>query len=101
MTLSNDQLQAAGDALKDQTIVISGTFKFHSRDEYKSLIERHGGKNTGSVSAKTSFILAGENMGPEKLKKAESLGVRLVTEDEFLRMIGGKTEEQQGVMTLF
>ena len=78
MTLSDDQLQAAGDALKNLTIVISGTFRFHSRDEYKSLIERHGGKNTGSVSAKTSFVLAGENMGPEKLKKAESLGVKLV-----------------------
>jgi len=101
MTLSDDQLQSAGDTLKDQSIVISGTFKFHSRDEYKSLIERHGGKNTGSVSAKTSFILAGENMGPEKLKKAENLGVKLVTEDEFLRMIGEQTEEQSGGMTLF
>lgn len=69
------------------SIVISGTFSQHSRDEYKTMIERNGGKNVGSVSAKTSFILAGENMGPEKLKKAEKLGVKLLTETEFLAMI--------------
>ncbi len=75
------------DALAGKTIVISGTFKLHSRDEYKELIELHGGKNTGSVSAKTSFILAGDNMGPEKLKKADKLGVALVSEEDFLEMI--------------
>ena len=73
--------------LAGQSIVISGTFSHHSRDEYKELIEAHGGKNVGSVSKKTSFILAGENMGPEKLKKAEALGIRLMTEDDFLEMI--------------
>ena len=69
------------------SIVISGTFAHHSRDEYKEMIEAHGGKNVGSVSKKTSFILAGENMGPEKRKKAEVLGIRLVTEEEFLEMM--------------
>ena len=76
--------------LAGQTIVISGTFAQHSRDEYKDLIEAHGGKNSGSVSKKTSFILAGENMGPEKRKKAEELGVPLMSEDEFLKMVNGK-----------
>ena len=75
------------DKLAGMSIVISGTFSQHSRDEYKALIEAHGGKNVGSVSKKTSFILAGENMGPEKRKKAEDLGIQLMTEDEFLEMI--------------
>ena len=75
------------DKLQGQSIVISGTFSHHSRDEYKALIEAHGGKNVGSVSKKTSFILAGENMGPEKRKKAEDLGIRMMTEDEFLEII--------------
>ena len=73
--------------LEGMSIVISGTFAHHSRDEYKEMIEAHGGKNVGSVSKKTSFILAGENMGPEKRKKAEVLGIRLVTEEEFLEMM--------------
>lgn len=73
--------------LAGQSIVISGTFSHHSRDEYKAMIEANGGKNVGSVSKKTSFILAGENMGPEKRKKAEDLGIRLMTEDEFLEII--------------
>jgi DNA ligase (NAD+) len=71
------------------SIVISGVFSHHSRDEYKLLIEQHGGKNIGSISAKTSFILAGDNMGPAKLQKAERLGIRIVSEDEFLEMING------------
>ena len=75
------------DKLAGMSIVISGTFSFHSRDEYKALIEAHGGKNVGSVSKKTSFILAGENMGPEKRKKAEELGIQLITEDDLLKMI--------------
>jgi len=87
MSLSEEKLQAHGDALAGLSIVISGTFSQHSRDEYKVMIEMNGGKNVGSVSAKTSFILAGENMGPEKLKKAEKLGVKLLTETEFLAMI--------------
>ncbi len=87
MSLSEEKLQAHGDALAGLSIVISGTFSQHSRDEYKTMIEMNGGKNVGSVSAKTSFILAGENMGPEKLKKAEKLGVKLLTETEFLTMI--------------
>lgn len=75
------------DKLAGMSIVISGTFSQHSRDEYKALIEAHGGKNVGSVSKKTSFILAGENMGPEKRKKAEDLGIQLMSEEEFLQMI--------------
>ena len=74
-------------SLAGKTIVISGTFSRHSRDEYKDMIEQYGGKNAGSVSGKTSFILAGENMGPEKRHKAESLGIPMVTEDEFLQML--------------
>lgn len=87
MSLSEEKLQAHGTTLAGLSIVISGTFAKHSRDEYKSMIEMNGGKNVGSVSAKTSFILAGENMGPEKLKKAEKLGVKLVDEEAFLLMI--------------
>lgn len=75
------------DKLAGQSIVISGVFTHHSRDEYKDLIERNGGKNVGSISGKTSFILAGENMGPAKLEKAHKLGVRIVSEDEFLAML--------------
>jgi len=90
MSLSEDKLKPAGSALSGLSIVISGTFNKHSRDEYKAMIEQNGGKNVGSVSAKTSMILAGENMGPEKLKKAENLGVKLITEDEFLAMINSE-----------
>ncbi len=96
--LRNDGLQMAGDSnnilksniLTGKSIVISGTFSRHSRDEYKALIEENGGKNVGSVSAKTSFILAGENMGPQKLEKAQKLGIALVSEEEFLQMIEEK-----------
>ena len=73
--------------LEGKSIVVSGVFAKHSRDEYKAMIEANGGKNVGSVSKKTSFILAGENMGPEKRKKAESLGVEILTEEEFLELI--------------
>lgn len=73
--------------LEGKSIVVSGVFAKHSRDEYKAMIEAHGGKNVGSVSKKTSFILAGENMGPEKRKKAESLGVEILTEEKFLELI--------------
>ena len=91
MSLSDEKLQAHGNTLTGLSIVISGTFSQHSRDEYKAMIEQQGGKNSGSVSAKTSFILAGENMGPEKLKKAEKLGVKLVDENTFLNMIKVET----------
>ena len=75
------------DKLAGKTIVISGVFTHHSRDEYKLMIEQNGGKNAGSISGKTSFILAGENMGPAKLEKAHKLGIRIITEDEFLDML--------------
>lgn len=80
--------EETSDALAGQTIVISGTFERHSRDEYKALIERHGGKNAGSISKKTSAVLAGENMGPAKLEKAAALGIPLLTEEDFLKLIG-------------
>ena len=73
--------------LEGLSIVISGVFQHHSRDEYKLMIEQNGGKNVGSISGKTSFILAGDNMGPSKLQKAEKLGIRIVNEEEFLEMI--------------
>ncbi len=86
--LSAEQTAAASDKLAGQSVVISGVFQHHSRDEYKLMIEQNGGKNVGSISGKTSFILAGDNMGPSKLQKAEKLGIRIVSEDEFLEMIG-------------
>ena len=88
--LSEQTLEAQTDRLAGKTIVISGVFVHHSRDEYKALIEQHGGKNTGSISAKTSFILAGENMGPAKLEKAQKLGVPIINEDDFLQIIQDK-----------
>ena len=87
MELGEQQKQARSDRLEGQSIVISGVFQHHSRDEYKALIEQHGGKNVGSISAKTSFVLAGENMGPVKLEKAQKLGIRIMSEDEFLSLI--------------
>lgn len=87
MALSREQIENASDLLQGKSIVISGVFQHHSRDEYKMMIEQNGGKNVGSISGKTSFILAGDNMGPSKLQKAEKLGIRIVSEDEFLEMI--------------
>ena len=87
MQLSEEQLAGQSDKLAGMSIVISGVFQKHSRDEYKAMIEQHGGKNVGSISAKTSFILAGDNMGPAKLQKAEKLGVRIVSEEEFLGIL--------------
>lgn len=87
MELSEEQQHMQGTALEGLSIVISGVFAQHSRDEYKQIIEQNGGKNVGSISKKTSFILAGENMGPSKLEKAEKLGIRIVGEDEFLAML--------------
>ena len=87
MSIGEEAEEGRTDKLAGQTIVISGVFSHHSRDEYKDIIERNGGKNTGSISSKTGFILAGENMGPAKLEKAHKLGIRIVSEDEFLDMI--------------
>lgn len=87
MQITEERLSERTDKLSGATIVISGTFTHHSRDEYKALIEQHGGINTGSVSGKTTYILAGENMGPAKLEKARKLGVRILSEEEFLEMI--------------
>lgn len=87
MELSPDKLAPAGTALKGKTIVISGTFARHSRDEYKEIITREGGKNAGSISKKTSFVLAGENMGPAKREKCAQLGVPMISEEEFLAML--------------
>jgi DNA ligase (NAD+) len=87
MSRDEEEMGERTDKLAGKSIVISGVFAHHSRDEYKELIERHGGKNVGSISSKTSFILAGENMGPAKLEKAQKLGVAIVGEDDFLKMI--------------
>ena len=87
MELPEEDTNGGNDKLKGLTIVISGTFAKHSRDEYKVMIERNGGKNSGSVSGKTDFILAGDNMGPAKLEKAAKLGVKIINEEEFLKMI--------------
>lgn len=101
MQLSEEQITGASNKLAGKSIVISGVFAKHSRDEYKALIEQHGGKNVGSISGKTSFILAGDNMGPSKLQKAEKLGIPLVNEDDFLDMIEGDvvaaTEDEAAV----
>ncbi|MDH6533942.1 NAD-dependent DNA ligase LigA [Parabacteroides sp. 52] len=87
MIISEELLSQRSDKLKGLTLVISGTFSRHSRDEYKAMIEQHGGKNSGSVSGKTDYILAGDNMGPAKLEKATKLGVKIWSEDEFLNFL--------------
>lgn len=84
-----EEKELASTALEGQTIVISGTFEKHSREEYKKIIEENGGKNTGSISKKTSFILAGEGMGPSKREKAEKLGIPIIDEATFLEKISG------------
>ena len=87
MALSADQQQMASDKLAGKNIVISGVFERHSRDEYKAMIESNGGKNVSSISNKTSFILAGANMGPSKMQKAQQLGINMIDEDTFLKML--------------
>lgn len=87
MEAAEEDLSGHTDILQGKSVVISGVFARHSRDEYKELIERHGGKNVGSISKKTSFVLAGENMGPSKLEKANQLGIPILNEEEFLLMI--------------
>ena len=85
--LSADQQQQGTEKLIGKTIVVSGVFTKFSRDQLKELIELNGGKNSGSISGKTSFLLAGDNMGPEKLKKAQNLGVPIISEEDFEKMI--------------
>lgn len=87
MEIANDTSGTRSDKLVGQSVVISGVFAKHSRDEYKEIIEKNGGKNVGSISAKTSFVLAGENMGPAKLEKAKALGIKILNEDEFLSLL--------------
>lgn len=87
MQLSQEKMAPKGNALEGKTIVISGTFEHHSRDEYKEIIEREGGKNSGSISKKTSFVLAGENMGPAKLEKCQKLGIPIISEEDFLKLL--------------
>ncbi len=87
MKIDDEDEVLSTDKLAGKSIVISGVFSKHSRDEYKDMIERNGGKNVGSISAKTSFILAGENMGPSKLEKAQKMGIQILSEDEFLNLI--------------
>ena len=93
MELSAEQFEGQTDKLAGKSIVISGVFTQHSRDEYKALIEKHGGKNVASISSKTTFVLAGENMGPAKLEKANKLGIEIINEEQFLEMINN--EERQ------
>ncbi len=87
MAVDENDMEGASDILEGKSIVISGVFTHHSRDEYKEIIELNGGKNVGSISAKTSFILAGQNMGPAKLEKAQKLNIPIYNEEEFLEMI--------------
>ena len=87
MQLSEEELGEHTDLLAGKSIVISGVFSKHSRDEYKTMIEKNGGKNVGSISSKTSFILAGDNMGPAKLEKARKLGIQIMNEDDFLQLL--------------
>ena len=93
MSLSEEQMHKTSDILSGKTIVISGVFTHHSRDEYKLMIESHGGRNASSISGKTSFVLAGDNMGPSKLQKAEKLGVPVINEDDFLKMINEDNQQ--------
>jgi DNA ligase (NAD+) len=86
--LSDEELEGTSDKLDGMSIIISGTFEKHSRNELKKMIEQHGGKNVGSISKKTSYMLAGENIGPAKLEKVKKLGIPMIDENEFLAMIG-------------
>lgn len=95
MGLSEEVTASQSDLLKGKSVVISGVFSHHSRDEYKAIIEQHGGKNVGSISSKTSFILAGDNMGPSKLQKAKSLGIEIMNENQFLEMIEGAPSQSE------
>lgn len=95
MEMDAEQSANVSNMLEGQSVVISGVFSVHSRDEYKDIIEKHGGKNVGSISKKTSFILAGENMGPSKLEKARTLGIKIMSEAEFLSMIESQDDNNE------
>ena len=86
--IDTPETQLRSNVLDGAAVVISGTFEHHSRDEYKTLIEQHGGRNVSSVSSATQYLLAGANMGPAKLEKATRLGIKIISEAEFLQMIG-------------
>ena len=102
MVISEEKTQSKSDILDGQTIVISGRFHHFSRNEYKTMIEQHGGRNSSSISSRTSFVLAGDKMGPEKFKRAENLGVKIMNEDEFLALIQEEKENTTNTMeTLF
>jgi len=88
LEISEEEMEGQSNKLKDLTLVISGVFLKVSRRELQDLIEKHGGKNTSSISKKTDYLIAGENMGPSKRTKAENLGVKIITEEEFLTMVG-------------
>jgi DNA ligase (NAD+) len=88
MEMPEESTEGRSDTLSGKSFVISGVFSRHSRDEYKALIDKNGGKNVGSISKKTDYVLAGENMGPAKLEKAQKLGIPIIDENEFLAMIG-------------
>ena len=88
-------MEATGNVLEGKSIVISGTFARHSRDEYKDIIMAQGGKNVGSISKKTSFVLAGENMGPAKREKCQQLNIPMISEEEFLAMISAPAEDER------
>ena len=85
--ISEEQLAGRTEKLAGLNIVISGTFEKHSRDELKKMIEMNGGKNVGSISKKTNYLLAGENIGPSKLEKVTKLGIPTISEDDFLKML--------------
>lgn len=87
MSIKEDPEQQRTDKLAGMNIVISGVFSNHTRDEYKAMIENNGGKNVSSVSSKTTFLLAGDKIGPSKLQKAEKLGVKIINEEKFLEML--------------
>ena len=87
MALTQDETAGLTDKLQGKKIVISGVFAKHSREEYKAMIEQNGGKNVGSISGATNYVLAGENMGPSKLEKARKLGIEIINEEQFLEMI--------------
>ncbi len=87
MAMLQDESVERTNLLDGKTFVISGVFSLHSRDEYKAMIEQNGGKNAGSISGKTHFVLAGENMGPSKLEKARALGITIINEQQFLEML--------------
>lgn len=92
MAVSSESDEGRTELLAGKSIVISGVFNLHSRDEYKEMIERNGGKNVGSISKKTDFVLAGANMGPSKLEKAQKLGIPIVDEEAFLAMLSTDAE---------